>query len=204
MRRHPGATALAWFYRFGRMRRRLRTLLTKLEGGQLTSITLREVLQTYHGINVGPYTYGSLLDPERADRGLNIGSYVSVGPGVRRFGANHPLDRLSMNPYSYNPALGIVSSERDVERTTCVIGDDAWIGAGSLILAGCRGIGVGAVVAAGSVVTRDVPDFAIVAGNPARRIGERLTEQQRGVVRSVDFSSITPAELDALVRATEG
>jgi acetyltransferase-like isoleucine patch superfamily enzyme len=53
------------------------------------------------------------------------------------------------------------------------IGDDVWIGFGSVVLSGVR-IGVGAIVAAGSVVTRDVEDFAIVAGVPARPIGQRF------------------------------
>ncbi len=203
MRRHPAAKVLAQLYRWRRLQPRIRSVVTNLEGGQLTSVTLRELLRRHHAIDVGPYSYGSLLEPDRADRGLRIGAYVSVGPGVRRFGANHPLDRLSMNPYSYNPALGIVGVDRDVERTACVIGSDAWIGAGSLILAGCATIGTGAVVAAGSVVTRDVAEFTIVAGNPARKIGERLTEEQRAVARSVDYFSVSPSDLDRIVRGVE-
>lgn len=53
-----------------------------------------------------------------------------------------------------------------------VIGDDAWIGTGSAILDGVT-IGIGAVIGAGSVVTHDVPDYAIAVGNPARVVGSR-------------------------------
>jgi acetyltransferase-like isoleucine patch superfamily enzyme len=53
-----------------------------------------------------------------------------------------------------------------------VVGDDAWIGAGAIVLQGVR-IGRGAIVAAGSVVTRDVPDHAIVGGAPARALRMR-------------------------------
>jgi virginiamycin A acetyltransferase len=172
----------------------------KREGGQLTSVTLRRVLQRHHGVDVGPYSYGSLLTPGQADRGTSIGAYVSIGPGVRRLGANHPTDRLLMNPYAYNPALGLAQKSDDVERSSCRIEHEAWIGANSLILSRCVRIGVGAVVGAGSVVTRDVPDFAVVVGNPARQIATRLTAEQQSQVRALDLERVDPAGLVSLVR----
>lgn len=55
--------------------------------------------------------------------------------------------------------------------------DDVWIGHGAILLAPCR-VGRGAIVAAGSVVTRDVPPYAIVGGNPAKTIKMRFTPEQ--------------------------
>ncbi|MBP2390055.1 LbetaH domain-containing protein [Aeromicrobium fastidiosum] len=144
----------------------------------MTSLTLRQVLAKHHGVHVGNYSYGSLLQPGMADTQTTIGSYVSVGPNVRRIGASHPLDSLTMHPYWYNPKFGLVGSEEDVVRTPCEIGHEAWIGANVTILPQCKLVGVGAVVGAGSVVTRDVPDFAIVVGNPARVIGQRLSDDE--------------------------
>jgi carbonic anhydrase/acetyltransferase-like protein (isoleucine patch superfamily) len=57
------------------------------------------------------------------------------------------------------------------------IGHDCWIGYGAIVTPGCRRIGVGAIVAAGAVVTRDVADFAIVAGNPARELRRRFAPE---------------------------
>jgi maltose O-acetyltransferase len=85
---------------------------------------------------------------------VRIGDDVQIGPAVQIYTAAHPLD----------PALRKAGFEtaRPVH-----IGDDAWIGGGAILLPGIA-IGKGAVVGAGSVVTRDVPTGTVVAGNPAR------------------------------------
>jgi len=118
-----------------------------------------------------------MCDPQ-----TTIGRYVSIGPNVRRFGAGHPIDRASMHPYWYNSRLGHVGSDKDVHRSPLEIASEAWIGANVTILPGCQRIGVGAVVGAGSVVTANVPDFAVAVGNPARVISLRLDETSRALL----------------------
>jgi serine acetyltransferase len=71
--------------------------------------------------------------------------------------------------------LGYVREERR-KRTRIEIGNDVWIGQNAIILSGVNKIGDGAVIGAGSIVTKDVPDFAIVAGNPAKVIRCRFDE----------------------------
>jgi acetyltransferase-like isoleucine patch superfamily enzyme len=176
------------------MRTKCLSLIVKIEGGQLYSATLRTVLKRWHIVDVGPYSYGSLLIPGNADRRTVIGSYVSVGPNVRRIGAAHPLSDLSLHPFWYNPSLGMVSADHDVQRSEIVIGDDAWIGANAVILPGCKRIGVGAVIGAGAVVTKDVPDFTVVAGNPAKPIASRLTEDERSALMEAKPWSCDPIE----------
>lgn len=183
------------------MRSKCLSLIVKLEGGQLYSETLRAVLKRWHQVDVGPYSYGSLLIPGYADRYTAIGSYVSIGPNVRRIGAAHPVSDLSLHPFWYNPALGMVHDDQDVQRTEISIGDDSWIGANAVILPGCRRIGVGAVIGAGSIVTNDVEDFTVVAGNPARPIASRLTQDERTALMEVYPWSRNPVEAARLLAA---
>lgn len=95
------------------------------------------------------------------DQDLVIGDNVRIAANVTILGADRNVRRRD--------AL-IVEQGRTHKPTT--IGDDVLIGAGAVILPGCT-IGAGAVIGAGSVVNRDVPPYAIVAGVPARTIGER-------------------------------
>ncbi|EEH39181.2 acetyltransferase [Paracoccidioides lutzii Pb01] len=96
---------------------------------------------------------------------VSIGERVLIGPNVCIYGATHPLDPAVRN--------GIEGPEAGKEVH---IGDDVWIGGSAIILAGVR-VGRGSTVGAGSVVTKDVPPFHFVAGNPAkviRRIETRM------------------------------
>ena len=185
---------------YGVLPARALNAVVRREGGQLSSQSLRQVLRRYHGVEVGEYSYGSLLVPGRADRGTVIGRYVSIGPDVRRIGAAHPLDELSLHPFLYNPALGLASESDDVVRTGCEIGHDSWIGAGVIILPGCKRIGIGAVIGAGSVVTSDVPDFGIAVGSPARVLRLRLDEPRRQRYLDARPWQFEPTEMVSIVR----
>ena len=82
----------------------------------------------------------------------------------------------STHPFFYNPSFGYVDKLL-IERTTIIIGNDVWVGANATILPSVSQIADGAVVGAGSVVTKRVPPFAIVAGNPAKIIKYRFKEE---------------------------
>ncbi|MFE9452021.1 CatB-related O-acetyltransferase [Streptomyces sp. NPDC006739] len=111
--------------------------------------------------------------PER----LVIGKYCAWGTGTRFImnGANHRMDGPSTFPF---PTMGGSWAEQfdlitDLPgRGDTVVGNDVWFGHGAMVMPGVR-IGHGAIVAAGAVVTGDVPDYAIVGGNPARLIRTR-------------------------------
>lgn len=153
-----------------------------MEGGEFHSWTARAIMEKCCGIVVGAYSYGAgCFRPGMFPRGTTIGRYCSLAEGVRIFDRNHPLDRLSTHPFFFNHKLGYIEQDT-MDTGTLTIGHDAWVGERALITPGCRRIGIGAVVGAGAVVTKDVPDFAIVAGNPARPIRNRFSEDICGVV----------------------
>lgn len=108
--------------------------------------------------NIGRYGYIGCSDQ------ITIGKNVMLGPRVSMFAENHNFEDLSRP-----------MKEQGVSRAPILIEDDCWIASGSTILAGVT-IHRGAVVAAGSVVTRDVPAYAIVGGSPARVIRFRNEE----------------------------
>lgn len=144
---------------------------------------------------MGLYTYGSCFRPDFNTGGnVNIGKYCSVGHDVHYYGANHPLDHASMSAYFYNKSFGGLDVN-DVERKTLSIGNDVWIGHGVIIVSSCLTIGNGAVVAAGAVVTKDVPPYAIVAGVPARIIRYRFDENTILALENSRWWELSPDEL---------
>jgi virginiamycin A acetyltransferase len=179
----PATKLLVGLYSCGGrlLRQRILRLANYLEGGVYFSGTLREILRRHHGVSVGAYTYGLCMVPGAFPSGVTIGRYCSIATGVRVFLRNHPLDRLSTHPFFYNKAAGFVDADT-VASGTLEIGHDVWIGAGAIITPACSRIGVGAVVGCGAVVTRDVDEFAVVAGNPANLLRYRFPRELRRIV----------------------
>lgn len=108
-----------------------------------------------------------------------IGKYVSIGSNVIIGGSDHPLNWVSTSPAFYygrdSISLKISNHKRAKTRQT-IIGNDVWIGDGVIIKQGVR-IGNGAVIGFGSRVTKDVPDYAIYGGNPAKLIKFRFEKK---------------------------
>lgn len=108
----------------------------------------------------------------------DIGPFCSIANGVIIGGGEHPIEWASSSPVFYDNRDSIKKKFSRHERrqgTRTVIEADVWIGRSALIKSGIK-IGVGAVVGMGSVVTKDVPPYAIVGGNPARLLRYRFDE----------------------------
>lgn len=106
---------------------------------------------------------------------IRIGNFCSVAKDVTIQEYNHRADRLST--YNFEKHIFAGKSINDVvSKGPIVIGSDVWIGTKCVILSGVT-IGDGAIVAAGSIVTKDVPAYAIVGGNPARVIRYRFSPE---------------------------
>lgn len=118
------------------------------------------------GLTIGEGTYIAPRAVLGAGGGITIGKRALIGASSHLLAENHRMN---------DPNVPIQA--QGVTRAGIIVGDDAWIGNGAIVLDGVT-IGNGAVVGAGSVVTKDVPDGGIVVGNPARLIRNRLEASQ--------------------------
>lgn len=105
--------------------------------------------------NIGPFSYVGCSGP------IRIGNNVMISPRVSLYAENHVI-----------AGIDLPMKEQGVTQKGIVIEDDCWIAANSIILDGVT-IGRGSVVAAGAVVSKDVPPYSVVAGVPARIIKSR-------------------------------
>jgi len=142
------------YHPFGRQARKFRYFCAKnivkeigtgcnIEKGAMLNSEV--VIDDHGGVGVN-----CLISP-----GTRIGKHVMMGPECLIFTNNHRFDRSQLKFDGYT------------ERRPVVIGDHAWIGARCIILPGVT-IGKGSIVGAGSVVTKDIPDYCVAAGNPAK------------------------------------
>lgn len=126
-------------------------------------------------VTMGDYTYvGAGSEIRGTLTKVSIGRYCSVGRDVKIFSAGQGHDFRGLSTYPFF-TLDSALDRRRFNRGTSdtVIGNDVWIGSNSIIMPGVV-IGDGAVVGSGAIVTRDIAPFAIVAGIPARSLGERF------------------------------
>lgn len=135
-------------------------------------------------VSIGRATY---ISPDTTiESNVTIGKYCSLAPGIFIAPGEHYIDFATTHPVLFNSLwrkkLGIKEKRNYVnkigkfeERT--IIGNDVWIGLHAIIMRGVK-VGDGAVIAAGAVVTKDVPPYAIVGGVPARVIKYRFEKKK--------------------------
>jgi acetyltransferase-like isoleucine patch superfamily enzyme len=116
------------------------------------------------GLKIGDYSNIGAYCFLGCGGGIEIGNNVMMSPRVSLHSENHNYDQLNLP-----------MREQGVTRKAIVIEDDCWLASSSVILSGVH-IGQGAIVAAGAVVTKNVPSYAIVGGSPAQIIGWRKPE----------------------------
>jgi len=130
---------------------------------------------------IGTHTYGSMeVIDSSGDNDVEIGKFVSIGPCLKIICGNHNYKFVSNYPFKsidnhFWKPLDEVNDH--LYNGTTVIGNDVWIGH-SVILKGGVTIHDGAVIAAGAMVTKDVPPYAIVGGFPAKVLKMRFDEEQ--------------------------
>ena len=145
-------------------------------------------------IKVGRYTYGP-LDVEIGNNfeKLYIGEFCSIADKVKfLLSVEHEVNTISTYPFKAKFGDEFLSS---TSKGDIIVDDDVWIGYGATIMSGVH-IGQGAVVAAGAVVTKDVPPYAIVGGVPAKVIRYRFEPEMIDELQKVDYSKLTKEDIE--------
>ena len=168
-------------YRFWRFRRKWKALNRHNETYPVCHFDERLV-------SIGRKTYGPLfVSACNPDFRLTIGNFCSIAPNVTFIlSSDHALENISTFPFRVKYGF---SDYEAISKGDITVDDDVWIGCGATIVSGVH-IGQGAVVAAGSVVTKDVPPYAIVGGVPAKVMKYRFPPEMIEQLLKVDYGKL--------------
>lgn len=182
-----------FFPRF-RKQRKIEKLLGK------PARSLLNFRKQYPDYSIGINNYGVPNIKNPHDKAtLKIGSYCSIAPNVKIYmGGMHRTDWVTTYPFpAFIRDTGHIKNW-DITHGDVIIGNDVWLCANCVILSGVT-IGHGAVVANSSIVTKDVPPYAIVGGNPAKLIRWRFDENTRSVLLDSKWWDWPEAEVLSIV-----
>lgn len=142
-----------------------RTFLAKMGKGSI--VENNAYIGNGSRISIGDSSgIGSYFHIQNTD--IEIGNFVMMGESVLILGGGHKSDRIDIP----------MQTQGDLPISNLKICDDVWIGSNTIILGKVKRIGKGVIIGAGSVVTKEVPDYAVVAGNPAKIIRFRNNDIQ--------------------------
>ena len=188
------STVLARFYKHPALRVWIQQAITRSEGGEAFSITLRNLYAHWHDVHVGSYSQGC-FNGKRFGRRTRIERYTTFAGPVWVLPMRHRLNTLStcdlirsLNPTEPDPSHWLL------------IGNDVWIGPNVIILPEAGKIGDGAVIEAGTVVSQDVPPFAIVCRESPGKVQFRFPPE---VIREIQKSPWWDKELRDLMARTD-
>lgn len=129
-----------------------------------------------------------------------IGKYCALGHGITMISSNHDVGAINLN-------LALASRinlrvSHDSEKLGVSVGHNTWIGDQVIILPGVN-IGNGCVIGAGSVVTKDIEDYSVACGCPARTIKRRFTESKREIINASQWWNLDESEIARMLTALE-
>lgn len=142
--------------------------------GEKDNLT-RYYVHKYRGFSIGKFTYGFEQFYNQAKSIESIGAFCSFAVNVNFTTGNHPLQYITTSPIVYRKRFSMLEEDnlKDFNDKKVIIGNDVWIGRDTTILPGVN-IGNGAIIGAGSIVNRDIPDYSIAVGVPAKVIKYRF------------------------------
>lgn len=170
-----------------RLMRFLEKQIAKADGGVAYSSVIRKIYKEKHHMEIGYGTYGGCWNvPAFWWRNIKIGNYCSFASNITLLTSNHTTSTFTTHPILFCPEYGMkvhlpketYTQPEDWNNQGLTIGNDVWMGMNVVVLPSCHKIGDGAVIGAGAIVTKDVPPYAIVVGNPAKILRYRFSQKQ--------------------------
>lgn len=188
------------------MMQALTRLLAKIQKKSRLSAVKNSIVHSTSKIESGTTFYSSSMDRHSFcgyDCDIycaDIGSFTSIANGVVLGGGRHPMEWVGMSPVFYEGRDSVKAKFSEHKRDPVkrvVIGHDVWIGRSAIVLPGVE-VGDGAVIGAGAVVTKAVPPYGVVAGNPARLIRYRFDEATVARLTATQWWTLPEEELHRL------
>ena len=141
-------------------------------------------------VSIGNYTYGKInaLTSNNPDERLIIGHYCSIA-STAKFMLSGEHDKNLLSTYPFKQKFHINNEVETISRGPIIVHDDVWIAEDALVLSGVE-IGQGAIIAAGSVITKNVPPYAIVGGVPGKVISYRFNEDIIRKLLKIDYENL--------------
>jgi len=130
----------------------------------------------------------------------DVGKFANIASHVRINPTNHPMWRATLHHFTYRSKSHFMADDDDPEvsewrnQKRVVIGPDVWIGHGAILMPGVS-VGTGAIIGSGAVVTKNIGDYAIVAGNPAKMIRRRVSEGTEAALKRIAWWNWSREEL---------
>jgi len=152
-------------------------------------------------MTVGKYTYGAdSIELKQSGADLHIGKFCSIANGVKVYlGGNHKVDWITTWPFGdkHRDIFSKFQGCHSFSKGSIFIGNDVWVGSNAVIMSGVK-IGHGAVIAAHTVVTKDVPPYCVFAGNPGRIKKMRFSEEDIKFLLDLKWWDMSDEEINEI------
>lgn len=160
------------------------------------TVAIRQKVRLYH-VTINRYSY---VGRNTLVQNAQIGAFCSISEGCNIGMPSHPSNMVSTSPVFLAGNNSLKKNFESIPYQSCpktIIGNDVWIGANAKIKSGLV-IGDGAIIAAGAMITKDVPDYAVMGGVPARIIKYRFDEMTCKSLKSIAWWNYSEDRIKAL------